>query len=80
MIITAGHPDAKNIKLYSKNRDLIDRVLEVDTDTMIGKQLVDIDIFGNIITRDIDVYKIIGPNVYYERKTTSRLINTRMIK
>lgn len=80
MIITADHPDALNIRPYDKSGKLVGGILEVDTDTMIGKQFVDFDIFGNLITKDVDIYKIIGPNIYYERKTTTRLVNTRIIK
>lgn len=77
MIITTDHPDCPNIKIYGKNGKLISQILEVDTDTMIGKQFVEFDYHSNkFATRDVDVYKIVGPSIYYERKL-KRLINTR---
>lgn len=76
MIITADHPDAEDIKPYDKYGELIGRILEVDTDTMIGKQFVDFDEFNNIVTKNVDVYEIIGPNIHYKCKPR-RLINAR---
>ena len=81
MIIDINHPDALNINVYGLGGKKLGLVQSVDTDTMIGKQIVDFDwITGNHTIEDVDIYKIEGAGLYFVRVVRGkRVINTRKI-
>ncbi len=89
MIIDINHPDAQKIKCYGKFGRFLKGLYSVDTDSMTGKQFVyidenqvvpeiKVDSNGNACMKNVDVYKIIGPGMYY-RRVCKRMINSRRI-
>lgn len=83
MIIDINHPDALSINIYDKYGNKLKYIQEIDTDTMIGKQIVIkngiivFDSTGNMLIQDIDVYKIEGAGLYFIRPKSVRIINTK---
>jgi len=77
MIIDGTHPDARNIKVYDKEGNIMPGIISVDTDTMTGLKFVGTDhLTGDIRTVEVDVYKIKGPNIFYKRNRSFRVLNT----
>lgn len=67
MIIDISHPSAAKIKLYDFNGNLLCRVFSVNTETMIGNQFICFNEYGESVFRQIEIYQIIAPGVFFER-------------
>ncbi|MFA5048247.1 MAG: hypothetical protein WC516_04465 [Patescibacteria group bacterium] len=89
MIITADDPNAIDIKVYDRDGKQLPGVLWVDTDTMTGEKVLlpgesahgySLNFTTGIYTKIIDIYEINGPNIFYKRKTSKRIINSGVIK
>jgi hypothetical protein len=85
MIIDMDHPDVHYIKCYDKHNNFIEFLQTVDTKNMIGSAYITKPDGSNSISfktykngmpiiKQIEVYKIIGPNMYYGPKR--RTINS----
>lgn len=85
MIIDINHPHVADIICYDRYGRVLKYLCCVDTDTMKGKQYVvyrggTINGHDNLpVTASVDVFKIVGPGMYYSRHEGKRTINTRKL-
>jgi hypothetical protein len=79
MIYDISNPLAKHIKAFDEDGNQIGYLQWVDTETMTGEQIISWVPFstGPASTKIIDVYKIVGPDIYFRRRRSKCVVNIR---